>query len=401
MESIKFKDAEIKASCNLSSKKKSQKDRLNLSCQYIGVLPNGLPARLATIKQRLRSNWAGVYIMTEEEHLLAGTGHKKYTHSFSDSSEAELFNGNPIQTIHEYAYPIVINTHTIGYLLIEKTSLEDRLSTDLISAYADVITNILESEYRKQLADKYLKKYQIEESRIKKITRHYSVIMGMAAHDLISPLNAIQGYIDMLENPTPDESIDDFKEYFSKMSSGLNEITAMLKQLKDVRYFKDENKSVEPKLTNVNWILQDVTNLYLAKANIKSIGLTYDGPEQPVFIHADVTKLKRSIINLVSNAIKFSKPDGFVRMELEVIDSYAFIRVIDNGIGIREDLQEEIFRPFIQLIDHEDADPDSVGLGLYITSTFVKQMGGQLSLKSVLGEGSCFTIKMKQVEINQ
>ncbi|MEX0778816.1 MAG: HAMP domain-containing sensor histidine kinase [Balneolales bacterium] len=376
-------------------KTRRQEDRIQASRQFYSLLPENVTLNLKAKARELQARWIGVYIATEQSHLIAESGRRKWRQPLPDKTLRRLLNGIPTQHEHGFAFPMVINDHAVGYLDIEKEVRHNEpYSLDLLMAHAELITKELDNNVNKRLAEAYSRRLDLEESRTRKIEKHCSIIMDMAAHDITSPLSAIRGYLEMIEKNPIGDDVTALKNYFGKISLGINEISGILTQFEDVKVLADGDKVMEPIAANLAWIAQDITELFQAKAKNQHVELSYSCPEYPAFVLADVIKLKRAIMNLVSNAIKFSKSTGFVKVEVDTDGPDAIIRVIDNGIGIRKEKQDEVFKPFIQASGMHKDDPSSVGLGLYITTHFIHQMNGCLDLESETGVGSCFTITL-------
>ncbi|MEX1135730.1 MAG: HAMP domain-containing sensor histidine kinase, partial [Balneolales bacterium] len=365
----------------MPEKTRRQEDRIRASRQFYALLPENVNLDLKTKARELQARWIGAYISTDQDHLIAESGNRARHQPLPEKTLRRLLNGIPTQHEHGFAFPMIINDHVVGYLDIEKEIHHNKPhSIDLLMVHAELITKELDNNAHKRLAEAYSRRLDLEESRTRKVEKHCSIVMDMAAHDITSPLSAIRGYLEMIEKNPIGDDLTALKNYFGKISLGINEISGILTQFEDVKVLTDGDKVIEPIATNLAWIAQDITELFQAKAKNQHVELTYSCPEYPAFVLADVIKLKRAIMNLVSNAIKFSKSTGYVKVEVDTDGPNAIIRVIDNGIGIRKEKQDEVFKPFIQATRMHKDDPSSVGLGLYITTHFIHQMNGTLDL---------------------
>jgi len=112
-------------------------------------------------------------------------------------------------------------------------------------------------------------------------------------------------------------------------------------------------------------------------------------------VRADADKVTQILLNLISNAQKFTPPAGRITVSTTTPDdSSVAIRVTDTGPGIPEDKQRAIFDPFVQLDPERTRRSGGVGLGLAISRELARRMGGELSVESVVGEGSSFTLTL-------
>jgi signal transduction histidine kinase len=124
------------------------------------------------------------------------------------------------------------------------------------------------------------------------------------------------------------------------------------------------------------------------------VQFNYESCDAQLAVVADRERLQQILVNLLSNAAKFSKRGGPVRVECEVRDHLVAIQVIDKGTGISEDKLEEIFEPFVQLSSGLTRTADGSGLGLAISRELARMMGGDVTVESKLGEGSVFTLTL-------
>ncbi|MEX0648284.1 MAG: HAMP domain-containing sensor histidine kinase [Balneolaceae bacterium] len=370
---------------------RAHQDRLKAVNQLKNLPAGCLENCLNNVLNPLRANWAGIYLIAEKKYLLVEKGAPVHPIEVSYFDEVRLLSGKPVCFEQGYAQPLKIQEHIAGYLLIETQAPDQE---NLIKAYGELVGKELENEVNKKLINYYAAQADYERQRLKKVREHHSIIMEMTAHDLSSPISAVSGYIELIgDSINNNEGLDVVQSYYEKISIGISDISAILHQFNDIKQLKSNKEKENTILTNINWIVRDITDLFLVKARNKSIDLICTMPEQPLFVYADVVKLKRSVMNLVSNAIKFSKEIGTVAIELCKEKEEVVIKVTDNGIGIPEEKQKSIFEPFIQVSKNSlEKDPSSVGLGLYITTNFVHEMNGRIKLQSIYGEGSCFAI---------
>jgi Signal transduction histidine kinase len=148
----------------------------------------------------------------------------------------------------------------------------------------------------------------------------------------------------------------------------------------------------------VNQLVCSVRDEYAYNAKTKGLELTLDPlcPETEIFINNDGVKLKQVLINLIGNAIKFSK-DGAVEIGFRTKKDSIQFHVKDNGIGIPKDYQKKVFERFIQVESDYTREYGGNGLGLAISKSFVELWGGNIWVESEVDKGStfCFTIPKK------
>ncbi|HSL69860.1 MAG TPA: ATP-binding protein, partial [Longimicrobiales bacterium] len=117
---------------------------------------------------------------------------------------------------------------------------------------------------------------------------------------------------------------------------------------------------------------------------------------ETVTVHADPDKLQQIMLNLLTNAIKFTPSGGTVLVETEVTGEQVSIHVQDTGIGIPEDRLQAVFEPFFQVDRAHNRPAEGIGLGLAISRDLARGMGGELSAESAIGRGSVFSLSLRR-----
>jgi len=143
---------------------------------------------------------------------------------------------------------------------------------------------------------------------------------------------------------------------------------------------------------SVEATLKAVDELIRPQIEAKRVRFERCGPVGDVRVQADADKLQQVLLNLLSNAMKFTPTGGAVSVDFTSDASHVAIHVLDTGTGIPRDRLDSIFEPFVQVEPALTRTTEGTGLGLAISRQFVAAMSGTLSVHSVLGEGSVFTI---------
>lgn len=212
------------------------------------------------------------------------------------------------------------------------------------------------------------------------------------SHELKTPLTSIQGFIETLK--VNDETIDSatrkrFLDIIDNESSRLRILINDILMLSSIE--GDIDLSLEKvDLREENQKMLDLFEDKLSEKGVE-ISFDYNGLES-IYTHREY--YKGLMINLISNAIKYNKPGGYVRvMFFEDQDNYR-IWVKDNGIGIGQEEQERIFERFYRVTKSRNKEVDGTGLGLAIVKHIILSLGGDIGLESVLGQGSIFKISL-------
>lgn len=216
-------------------------------------------------------------------------------------------------------------------------------------------------------------------------------VAGMT-HELRSPLNSILGYTQiLLKNPQTDGWM---RETLSTMQHSGQHMHALIDGSLELARIEAGRLRLDPVPLPLAELLDDVDGMLRPQAEAKGLRFVVqiDGTA-PAWIRADAKRLRQILINLLTNAVRFTE-QGEVRLRLDFSQHVARIEVIDTGIGIAPQDQERIFLPFERGSAGRRASETGTGLGLTITHLLTQLMGGDLSFSSTPGQGSTFTVRL-------
>ncbi|MCB9134762.1 MAG: PAS domain-containing protein [Anaerolineales bacterium] len=232
----------------------------------------------------------------------------------------------------------------------------------------------------------------LESSRLK------SQLLARVSHELRTPLAAILGFAELLHDGSYGILDDEQSEMVTGIIESAQDLTAMVNELLDEAQF--EVHSV--KLQNANFRIKDLVRNVEMKMGMlaitKNLTLQFKiDPNMPTDLWGDEFRLRQILLNLVGNALKFTK-QGEVSVKLGCVDDHHWlIEVSDTGIGIPKDAQDSIFEPFHQVDGSITRTYGGSGLGLSIVKHLTELMEGQIHLKSDVQQGSTFTIVLPLV----
>ena len=219
-------------------------------------------------------------------------------------------------------------------------------------------------------------------------------LSGMSQH-LRTPMNAILGYAQLFEldvNLT-NEQANNLKE----IRKAGEHLIQLLDDVLDLSKIESGNINLNIEPVMVADIVKDCINLSHPQANQYGVSISADVDDaEPLYAECDRVRLKQVLLNLISNSIKYNRPSGWVNINVFVHDAEELcISVEDNGLGISEEKQKELFQPFNRLGAERTA-IEGTGVGLVITKRLLEMMGGDVSVYSQENVGSCFEIHLKR-----
>jgi PAS domain S-box-containing protein len=224
--------------------------------------------------------------------------------------------------------------------------------------------------------------------------RAKSEFLATMSHELRTPLNAIAGYAELLEmgirGPVNAQQREDLRRIQRSQRT-------LLRLINDVLNFaKLEAGRIELELGDVSLasIVSEVAPLLELQARDKGIHYEIRPCEDTILVRADRDKVGQIVLNLLSNAVKFTPAGGAIVLECDTEDSMGVVRVHDSGPGIPPDKLEVIFEPFVQLDAGTTRRAEGAGLGLPISRNLARQMGGDITVTSIEGQGSTFALRL-------
>lgn len=225
-----------------------------------------------------------------------------------------------------------------------------------------------------------------------------SEFLANMSHELRTPLNAVLGYAQIFMR---DANLSEKqKDGISIIKNSSEHLLTLINDILDLSKVESDRIELDPSEIHLNSFLRKTVQAFELRAQQKGIAFIFEPtPNLPTGIYADEKRIRQILINILGNAIKFTRHGG-VTFRVAQEQEYLLFSVEDTGIGIDKDNLECIFQPFQQAGDKHFR-PEGTGLGLAITQRLVNLMNGKLELTTTLGKGSIFTIKLPLVAIDQ
>jgi signal transduction histidine kinase len=272
------------------------------------------------------------------------------------------------------------------YALIE-TSFYSAINMLPVTLYLFLLTIAVGNKVSFREQEKALYERRLRLSEIESRTK--SQFIAKMSHEIRTPMNGVLGMSELLKDTGLDEHQSTCNDII--YSSGVT-LLSILNDVLDYREIEDGIVHIEPEHCDLQKIIDETTMLFTEVAKRK--GLTLESlldSDCPRFLYADPTRLRQILMNLLSNAFKFTRKGGVqVRVTLVQAEQCLLFEVIDDGIGISDSQRQSLFSPFEQASASVSRIYGGSGLGLSICKQFVEQMGGKIGLRSEPGHGSVF-----------
>jgi signal transduction histidine kinase/CheY-like chemotaxis protein len=227
-----------------------------------------------------------------------------------------------------------------------------------------------------------------------------SAFLANMSHELRTPLNAIIGYSEILEEEAAEAGLEQFGDDLKKIHGAGNHLLTLINNVLDLSKIEAGKMELDLDEFSISSLMDDVQAVAAPLAKKNNNKIVFNFPGDVGRMKADPTKLRQALLNLVSNACKFTE-NGTVSLEVttEPVDGaqWVLFTVKDNGIGMTEEQKEQIFQDFTQADTTTTRKYGGTGLGLAISQRFCRMMGGNITVESEANHGTAFTIRLPRV----
>jgi CheY-like chemotaxis protein len=228
-------------------------------------------------------------------------------------------------------------------------------------------------------------------------SRAKSQFLANMSHELRTPMNAIIGYSEMIQEEAADLGVPDCIEDLNKVISAGKHLLGLINDILDLSKIESGKMELYLETIAVEQLLHDIEDSIQPLIDNKSNQFQLRIINPLGEIHTDLTKTRQILLNLLSNAAKFTE-QGSIRLEAmrKTISNaeWIYFRVSDDGIGMTPEQQTKLFQPFTQLDASTTRRFGGTGLGLTIVKNFLDLMGGNINVTSTFGQGSAFTVQL-------
>ncbi len=231
-----------------------------------------------------------------------------------------------------------------------------------------------------------------DRSRIEMEKAHF---LDVVAHDLRSPLSTIETMVTSLLEAYGSEMNEDTRDTLERIPKRTRDLIRFIQNLLDFSRMRNQDE-IRSHFKPLNFlpIVTSTVEMYMDQALDKKISMTVQVERGIPQIMGSGEHLERLVANLISNAIRYTRDNGSVKVKLGVEDNFILLTVADNGIGIPESDIPSIFNEFYRAGNARRMTTSGTGLGLAITRFIVEKHGGSIQVNSVEGEGTVFTVKL-------
>lgn len=265
-------------------------------------------------------------------------------------------------------------------------------------AVLGILRDVTQKKRMERLEKKFLEKTLLLK-QARELDKIKSEIFGNISHEIRTPLNIIFSVNQLMSKLSEEEAetkIKDtkLKEYIGMSSKNSYRILRLVNNIIDLSRVELGYMPMELKSYNIVEVIEEITTAVANFLQYKDITVIFDTNVEEKIMCFDLEKIKRVMLNLLSNSIKFSSKGGEILVTLKAQKKNVKISVKDNGVGIPKDKQEEIFDAFTRVDRSFTRMAEGTGIGLSVVSAFVRLHGGNVYVNSEYGVGSEFIIEI-------
>lgn len=310
--------------------------------------------------------------------------------------EVELHDGRWLQLVERYTSDGGSVVTAADITAIKRKEAERQRATDRLHV------TIAELEDREERLSLLARKYEVAMTRAEAANQAKSEFLANMSHELRTPLNAINGFSEIMAGemfgPLGDPK---YKGYAADILKSGQHLLSLINDILDMAKIEAGKLTLHYEMVSLKEVVDDATRLMRGKIQEAGLTLTVDAPVLPD-IEADYRGLKQVILNLISNAVKFTPEGGDIVVALSREDDDRIrVAVTDTGIGIAAKDLDRLARPFEQVEGQHSKTIQGTGLGLALTKSLIELHGGSLTISSQPGQGTTvgFDLPIRRPEV--
>ena len=260
----------------------------------------------------------------------------------------------------------------------------------------NVLTSNMALAFKKLQYQEKLLFEEMENTRLDELNKMMTYYVSSVSHDLKTPLTSIKMFTEILKeqsnykNENSSEYLDIIEGESDRLSRLINNVLSFAKMEKGLKEYSFGK-------INLNECIEDVLKILEYQIKMDNF-IVIKSLQENITITADKDAVTEVLINIISNALKYSPERKYIRISAGIENDYAVVKIEDEGIGISQDDLKDIFKPFIRLKHSNINHTGGAGIGLSIVKNIMEAHKGKIEVKSILGKGSCFILYFRLTE---
>jgi two-component system phosphate regulon sensor histidine kinase PhoR len=237
---------------------------------------------------------------------------------------------------------------------------------------------------------------QKEVERLTRLENYRKEFLGNVSHELKTPIFNIQGYVStLIDGGIYDENVN--IEYLKRADRSVDRMINIIDDLETISQLESGSLVIDQEKFDVYELCKDVVEQLEMIAGKRSITLKVEPPEKTFKVMADKFRIRQVFVNLITNSIKYGKEGGFTQISFRLKSDKVFVEVTDNGIGIQEEHLPRLFERFYRVDKGRSREQGGTGLGLSIVKHILEAHDQNITVSSVVGQGTTFIFSLKKI----
>ena len=304
-----------------------------------------------------------------------------------DTAEPGMWGAQNVLALHDaaslVAVPVAAGRELLGNLVI----LRGSDAPELTEAELDAVDQISRELGRMVLNTRLYETERRLVAELQEIDRYKGELIATISHELKTPLTSIIGHTELLEEA--DTAVDSIRA----ISRNAQRLNRLIENLLNYSRIQDRREHVR-RAVDLTTLCENSLDLLALQAEQGGLELKFVAPSDPVVVHGDPDELARVVDNILSNAVKYTRPGGRIDVAISRDGPWAEVACTDNGLGISDVDQTHLFSAFHRSSNPEALSIPGTGLGLAISRRITEMHGGDILVESALGEGSTFRVRL-------
>jgi len=284
--------------------------------------------------------------------------------------------------------PLLREDHLLGGLVVNRKTPGpfDPQVTALLQTFATQSAIAIQNA-------RLFREIEVKSRELESASRHKSEFLANMSHELRTPLNAIIGFSEVLAERLFGELNPKQTEYVGDIADSGRHLLALINDILDLSKIEAGRMELDASDFDIGKSVAQTLSLVRERAERRGISLEARIDEAAGVVHADQRKVKQVLLNLLSNALKFTPEGGKIDVGVARFEDRVEVFVTDTGVGIAPEDQDTVFEEFRQ-VGASAARVEGTGLGLAISRKFIELHGGRIGVRSEVGKGSTFTFSL-------
>jgi signal transduction histidine kinase len=263
-----------------------------------------------------------------------------------------------------------------------------------LQSIANLLTVALQRRRAESEREQLLARTRAAHAEAERVSRDKTQHLAYVSHELRTPLNAIAGYVEIMEMGIHGPLTEPQRSDLARIRSNQRYLMRLINNVLTFMKLDAGQVAYEPSVVSILDVLESVEEMIRPLMQAKHLKYKKRKPDREPWVLADGDKVQQVLVNLLTNATKFTEPRGTVEINFAGDERVVRTRVRDSGCGIPTVELERVFEPFVQVKELGSKMAEGTGLGLAISRQFAEAMHGRLYAESVKGKGSVFTLEL-------